>query len=144
MLSQPLLARVNLPKLFWVVAPDGVIIAATSFRSFQLVASESYRQIAETAANNGLNQILSKLNDDNPDQYRGYLLGLSNIEDNSNIPENFFHPKAAYLLMVHGESMKDVGILDGDLLAVHRTDQVKNGDIVVARIEDEVTVKRFK
>lgn len=90
-----------------------------------------------------------------PDTYQGLpvighvaagnpILATEHIEDYCNIPENFFHPKADYLLMVHGESMKDAGILDGDLLAVHRTDQVKNGDIVVARIEDEVTVKRFK
>ena len=59
----------------------------------KLVASESYRQIAETAANNGLNQILSKLNDDNPGQYRGYLLGLSNIEDNSNLQNNYLWKK---------------------------------------------------
>ncbi len=59
----------------------------------KLVASESYRQIAETAANNGLNQILSKLNDDNPGQYRGYLLGLSNIEDNSNSQNNYLWKK---------------------------------------------------
>ena len=90
-----------------------------------------------------------------PDSYQGLpiighvaagnpILAEEHIEDYCNIPENFFHPKADYLLMVHGESMKDVGILDGDLLAVHRTDQARNGDIVVARIEDEVTVKRFK
>lgn len=59
----------------------------------KLVASESYRQMAETAANNGLNQILSKLNDDNPDEYRGYLLGLSNVEDNSNSQNNFLWKK---------------------------------------------------
>ena len=48
------------------------------------------------------------------------------------------------MLRVHGLSMKDAGILDGDLLAVHRTDQARNGQIVVARIGEEVTVKRFK
>ncbi|WP_068763942.1 transcriptional repressor LexA, partial [Oleiphilus sp. HI0066] len=48
-----------------------------------------------------------------------------------------------YLLRVRGMSMKDIGILDGDLLAVHKTEQAKNGQVVVARIEDEVTVKRF-
>ncbi len=56
----------------------------------------------------------------------------------------FFHPSANYLLRVHGMSMKDVGILDGDLLAVHTTREARNGQIVVARIGDEVTVKRFK
>ena len=55
----------------------------------KLVASESYRQLAETAANNGLNQILSELNHDSTDQYRGYLLGLSNIEDTSDSQKNF-------------------------------------------------------
>lgn len=72
------------------------------------------------------------------------ILATENIEDHLQIAENMFHPKADYLLTVHGMSMKDVGILDGDLLAVHKTNQAKNGQIVVARIEDEVTVKRFK
>lgn len=72
------------------------------------------------------------------------ILAQEHIEDYCNIPKNFFHPRADYLLTVQGMSMKDAGILDGDLLAVHSTDQARNGDIVVARIEDEVTVKRFK
>ena len=55
----------------------------------KLVASESYRQLAETAANNGLNQILSELNNDKKDGYRGYLLGLSNVEDTSNSKTNY-------------------------------------------------------
>ena len=59
----------------------------------KLVASESYRQLAETAANNGLNQILSELNHDSTDQYRGYLLGLSNIEDISNSQNNYLWKK---------------------------------------------------
>jgi repressor LexA len=72
------------------------------------------------------------------------ILAQQNIEEYCPIPENFFHPRADYLLRVLGMSMKDAGILDGDLLAVHRTEQVHNNDIVVARIEDEVTVKRFR
>ena len=72
------------------------------------------------------------------------ILAEEHVESHCNIPENFFHPRADFLLAVHGMSMKNIGILDGDLLAVHKTDQAKNGDIVVARIEDEVTVKRFK
>ena len=59
----------------------------------KLVASESYRQIAETAANNGLNQILSMLNNDNKAEYRGYLLGLSNVGDSSNSQNNFLWNK---------------------------------------------------
>ncbi len=72
------------------------------------------------------------------------ILAEEHIEDYCDIPHSFFTPRADFLLTVHGMSMKDVGILDGDLLAVHKTDQARNGDIVIARIEDEVTVKRFK
>ena len=72
------------------------------------------------------------------------ILAQEHIEDYCNIPPNFFSPNADYLLRVNGMSMKDAGILDGDLLAVHRTDQVRSGQIVVARIGEEVTVKRYK
>ena len=72
------------------------------------------------------------------------ILAQEHIEDYCNIPPNFFSPSADYLLRVSGMSMKDAGILDGDLLAVHRTDQVRSGQIVVARIGEEVTVKRYK
>lgn len=72
------------------------------------------------------------------------ILAQEHIEDYCNIPYSFFSPSADYLLRVSGMSMKDVGIMDGDLLAVHRTDQARNGQIVVARIGEEVTVKRFK
>ena len=72
------------------------------------------------------------------------ILAEEHIEDYCEMPHHFFHPAADYLLRVNGMSMRDAGILDGDLLAVHRTTQVHNGEIVVARIEDEVTVKRFK
>ena len=53
-------------------------------------------------------------------------------------------PRADIMLRVRGQSMRDAGILDGDLLAVHKTESARNGQIVVARIEDEVTVKRFQ
>jgi repressor LexA len=72
------------------------------------------------------------------------ILAQEHIEDYCNIPPSFFSPSADYLLRVNGMSMKDAGILDGDLLAVHRTDQVRSGQIVVARIGEEVTVKRYK
>mgnify|MGYP003143484986 FL=1 len=72
------------------------------------------------------------------------ILAQEHIEDYCQLPHSFFTPQADYLLRVHGMSMKDAGILDGDLLAVHRTQQVRNGQIVVARIGEEVTVKRFK
>jgi len=57
---------------------------------------------------------------------------------------NLFTPRADYLLKVRGLSMRDAGILDGDLLAVHRTPDAQSGQVVVARIGNEVTVKRFK
>lgn len=72
------------------------------------------------------------------------ILAQQNIEDSCRINPEFFHPKADYLLRVRGMSMKDIGIIDGDLLAVHTTREAHNGQIVVARIDDEVTVKRFK
>lgn len=72
------------------------------------------------------------------------ILAQEHIEDYCNIPHSFFSPAADFLLRVNGMSMKDVGIFDGDLLAVHRTDQARNGQIVVARIGEEVTVKRYK
>lgn len=72
------------------------------------------------------------------------ILAEQNIEDYYSIPASVFHPKADYFLRVQGLSMKDIGIMDGDLLAVHRTSEVRNGQIVVARLDNDVTVKRFK
>ncbi|MBZ5488237.1 transcriptional repressor LexA [Halomonas aquamarina] len=72
------------------------------------------------------------------------ILAAEHIDRYCPLPAEYFTPKADYLLRVRGLSMKDVGILEGDLLAVHRTERVRDGQIVVARLEDEVTVKRFK
>lgn len=72
------------------------------------------------------------------------VLAQENIDERCSIPADFFSPKADYFLRVQGLSMIDVGILDGDLLAVHQTHDARNGQIVVARIDDEVTVKRFQ
>jgi len=71
------------------------------------------------------------------------ILAQQNIEDEYRIDPSMFSHKPDYLLRVEGLSMQDAGILDGDLLAVHRTPEARNGQIVVARLEDEVTVKRF-
>ncbi len=71
------------------------------------------------------------------------VLAEQNIEDYCDLPPTFFKPSADYFLVVQGDSMIDVGIFDGDLLAVHSTPVASNGDIIVARIEDEVTVKRL-
>jgi repressor LexA len=72
------------------------------------------------------------------------ILAEENIEDYCQIEADTFHPRADYLLRVKGDSMKDIGIHDGDLLAVHHTLHAENGQIVVARLDDEVTVKRFR
>lgn len=71
------------------------------------------------------------------------ILAQEHIENYYPLPPELFHPQADYLLRVQGLSMRDVGILDGDLLAVHRTTEARNRQIVVARVGDEVTVKRF-
>jgi repressor LexA len=71
------------------------------------------------------------------------ILAMENVEDHCDVPAGFFRPRADYLLRVQGESMRDVGIMDGDLLAVHKAKTAENGQIVVARVEDEVTVKRL-
>lgn len=72
------------------------------------------------------------------------ILAQENIENEYRVDPALFSPRAHYLLRVKGNSMLNAGILDGDLLAVHRTPEAQNGQIVVARLDDEVTVKRFK
>ncbi len=72
------------------------------------------------------------------------ILAEENIESRFNIDPDIFAPRPHYLLKVVGMSMKDAGILDGDLVAVHRTTDVRNRQIVVARLENEVTVKRYR
>ncbi|MDG6882686.1 LexA repressor [Phocoenobacter uteri] len=72
------------------------------------------------------------------------ILAIENIENHYPIDGAMFSPNADYLLRVNGNSMINVGILDGDLLAVHKTSAVRNGQVVVARIDDEVTVKRLE
>lgn len=71
------------------------------------------------------------------------ILAQEHIESHYQVDPSLFKPHADFLLRVQGMSMKDIGILDGDLLAVHKTQDVKNGQVVVARIDDEVTVKRL-
>src|SRR3954466_6442876 len=72
------------------------------------------------------------------------MLAEEHVEGRYQIDPKIFQPRAHYLLKVKGMSMKDVGILDGDLVAVHRTPEVRNRQIVVARLDNEVTVKRYK
>lgn len=71
-------------------------------------------------------------------------LAEEHIEQRYQLAPELFTPRADYLLKVRGMSMRDAGILDGDLLAVHKTTEARNGQIVVARIHDDVTVKRLE
>jgi repressor LexA len=72
------------------------------------------------------------------------ILAEENIEDRVRIEPALFKPRADYLLRVRGQSMRDAGILNGDLLAVHKTSDATSGQIIVARIDNDVTVKRFQ
>ena len=72
------------------------------------------------------------------------ILAEEHIETHYKLDSALFKPKPHYLLRVQGMSMKDAGILDGDLVAVHRTPEVRSRQIVVARVDDEVTVKRYR
>lgn len=72
------------------------------------------------------------------------ILAAAHIDRHCPLSPDYFTPRADYLLRVRGLSMRDIGILEGDLLAVHRTERVRDGQIVVARLEDDVTVKRFR
>ncbi len=105
--------------------------------AIEMVAGASRGIRLAEAANDGI-PVVGRVAAGNP------ILAEENIEDYCEMPAGFFRPHADYLLRVQGMSMKDIGILDGDLLAVHKTTQVSNGQIVVARIGEEVTVKRFQ
>ena len=72
------------------------------------------------------------------------ILAQEHVQERFQVDPNLFTPRADYLLRVRGMSMRDAGILEGDLLAVHRTQEARTGQIVVARLADEVTVKRWR
>jgi repressor LexA len=72
------------------------------------------------------------------------MLAEEHLQGRYQVDTNLFTPRADYLLKVRGMSMRDAGILEGDLLAVHRTQEARTGQVVVARLADEVTVKRFR
>jgi repressor LexA len=72
------------------------------------------------------------------------ILAEEHVQGSYQVDPNLFTPRADYLLRVRGMSMRDAGILEGDLLAVHKTDDARTGQVVVARLGDEVTVKRLR
>jgi repressor LexA len=69
---------------------------------------------------------------------------VENVERTVPVPQGLFHQRPTYLLRVQGDSMRDAGILDGDLIAVRKTNMARSGQIVVARIDEDVTVKTLK
>ncbi|EAS62589.1 repressor LexA [Photobacterium angustum] len=71
------------------------------------------------------------------------ILAQEHVEAHYEVDPMLFKPRADFLLRVNGMSMKNIGIMDGDLLAVHKTQDVHNGQVVVARVDDDVTVKRL-
>lgn len=72
------------------------------------------------------------------------ILAQEHVESHYQVDPTMFRPQADFLLRVQGMSMKDIGIIDGDLLAVHKTQDVRDGQVVVARVDDDVTVKRLE
>jgi repressor LexA len=72
------------------------------------------------------------------------ILATEHIENYYQLPSSLFYPRANFLLRVRGMSMRDAGILHHDLLAVHKTHEASNGQIIVARLEDDVIVKQFR
>lgn len=72
------------------------------------------------------------------------ILAQEHVETHYDVDPSLFKPRADFLLRVNGMSMKDIGIMDGDLLAVHKTQDVRDGQVVVARVDDDVTVKRLE
>jgi len=69
---------------------------------------------------------------------------VENVERTVPVPQGLFNQRPTYLLRVQGDSMQDAGILDGDLIAVRKTNMARSGQIVVARIDEDVTVKTLK
>ena len=100
-------------------------------------ASRGIRVLSDEVAEKGL-PVVGQVAAGSP------ILAEQHIEEYCQVEAHVFHPSADYLLRVHGMSMCNAGILDGDLLAVHRRANANNGQIVVARLENEVTVKRFQ
>ncbi|MCG7598713.1 transcriptional repressor LexA [Halomonas sp. McH1-25] len=120
------------------LSKKGVIrmIPGTS-RGIRLPSQEAEESMSTGETHNGL-PIIGEVAAGSP------ILAAAHIDRYCPLAPDYFTPRADYLLRVRGLSMRDIGILEGDLLAVHRTNRVRDGQIVVARLEDEVTVKRFR
>ncbi|RTZ13803.1 repressor LexA [Vibrio aquaticus] len=101
-------------------------------------ASRGIRILLEDAANDDGLPLIGQVAAGEP------ILAQEHVETHYQVDPGMFKPQADFLLRVNGESMKDIGIMDGDLLAVHKTQDVRDGQVVVARVDDDVTVKRLE
>jgi repressor LexA len=131
-------SRPELAKLLGIASTNGVfkhLVALARKGAIELVpnAARGIRIVAER----GL-PLIGRVAAGSP------MLAIENFLGHYPVDPSLFNPRADYLLQVRGLSMKDDGILDGDWLVVHRTTEAKNGQIVVARVGDDVTVKRLK
>ena len=130
-------SRPELAKLLGVSSTNGV------FKHLEALAKKGALELVPNAArgirvvDTGL-PLVGKVAAGSP------ILAIENMLGRYPVDPALFNPRADYLLQVSGLSMRDEGILDGDWIVVHRTTDAKNGQIVVARIGDDVTVKRFK
>lgn len=130
-------SRPELAKMLGIASTNGV------FKHLDALAKKGAIELVPNAARgirvleNGM-PLVGKVAAGSP------ILAIENMLGRYPVDPNLFNPRADYLLQVSGLSMRDDGILDGDWLVVHRTTEAKNGQIVVARIGDDVTVKRFK
>jgi repressor LexA len=104
--------------------------------------SETLRSIHESRSQNLLSQLalplIGRVAAGSP------ILAQEHVDQTYHVEASMFRHKPDYLLKVRGMSMRDIGILDGDLLAVQSATDAKNGQIVVARLGDDVTVKRYR
>ncbi|CAM3138697.1 transcriptional repressor LexA [Vibrio neptunius] len=101
-------------------------------------ASRGIRILLEESANDDGLPLIGQVAAGEP------ILAQEHVEAHYQVDPAMFKPQADFLLRVNGESMKDIGIMDGDLLAVHKTQDVHDGQVVVARVDDDVTVKRLE
>ncbi|MGV6858878.1 MAG: transcriptional repressor LexA [bacterium] len=134
--------RAEIGKAFGFKSPnaaEGHLRALARKGAIELIpgSSRGIRVLWESNAVEGM-PVVGRVAAGNP------ILAQEYIEDYYDVDPRLFNPGADYLLRVHGMSMRDAGILDGDLLAVHKTPKAEDGQIVVARIGNEVTVKRLQ
>ena len=141
--APPTLAEIALGLGFRSVNAAADHVRALQRKGALTVAAKQSRgiRLAETEAETDIEQglpLIGRVAAGQP------ILALEHIDSYYQVDARLFARPADYLLRVRGDSMIDAGIFDGDLIAVARTEEARNGQIVVARLGDEVTVKRFR